>query len=147
MHTWCRIVCLAAILATTLSYHGALFARPDCDIPDPPPACNDPEPPIAGSLRGELSIVRRAPNGVAVSGSAVDPDAPGVVAVDILRTGQTIAHLLSNENNGTFSGTVSVPNGRQESCAIARNRNGGEDTPIGCHTVDVTDKPPDIPGG
>jgi hypothetical protein len=138
-----RLPLVAAVsltaLVTTLGIGSPASALPGCDVPVPPPACDPPEPAPSGTPVGTVTGATRVPTGIKVTGTAKDPDAPGEVTVQLSVNGtargsvQTVA--------GAFAGIVPPVAGRASLCAVAVNRNKGENLDLGCRTLTVVVNP------
>ncbi|MEV0397308.1 fibronectin type III domain-containing protein [Polymorphospora rubra] len=131
----------AAILAVLAASVGLVaqanpaHARPDCDVPDPPPICDgagshDPE--------GDLTGATRVPAGVSVTGWATDPDG-GRVQVDISIGGTKVGTVTAG-SGGSFSGTVPARPGSTV-CARALSNGAGSSKLIGCVNLAVAVDP------
>lgn len=142
--TW-RITGLLTIVSLVgLGAGQVVHARPYCERPNPPPICSDesqPPIPVRGSPEGMLDSVVRRPDGVLVSGTAIDPDAAGPVEVVISIVGSGSAFSVwASETAGAFNAVVPALPGTAV-CATAINRNQGSDRPLGCRPLRVTLNP------
>ena len=105
-----------------------------CERPVPPPSCG------SGNPTGTLTTVRREPPGLVVAGTATDPDATGTVTVAVTVDDVTVGTVPAAGPAGAFSDVVAARAGHTV-CAVAVNRKKGEDTVLGCRTVDITVDP------
>lgn len=132
-----RALLVSAIVATGVSVPVAAppaSAAPNCDAPSPPPIC---EPGFKASPTGTLTGLSRIPAGLQVSGTATDPDAPGPVAINFYSNDTTFLGTLRTAG-GSFSGVVRAVGGYQHVCAMAINRNYGDNTTLnGCRWLTV----------
>lgn len=132
---------LALVAVQTVSTMPLATALPDCDVPKPPPICGPVDPqPSPSSPTGALTGVMRLPAGLLVTGTAKDPDAPGEVSIRVyaknvyLGSAQTV--------RGAFSNVIPiVSGGAQEVCAVAVNRNKGENEVLGCRSLVIEVNP------
>ncbi|MFB9238447.1 hypothetical protein ACFFWC_23445 [Plantactinospora siamensis] len=121
----------------------AAQARPNCDVPDPPPICF-PGGDQGGAPTGTAQFDQSGAfftdqiGAVEVSGHADDPDG-GPVTVDVKVDGVLSATLVANgywpTGNDVYSGTVKIPVGTPTVCAIARNYGGGTAVTLGCYVA------------
>ena len=122
--------------ATVASGHAAAIPidppTDPCERRVPPPSCG------SGSPVGTLDAVSRGPAGITVSGAATDPDAAGGVTVSITVDSVEVGTLTSTA--GTYSGTL-VPRAGHQVCALAINRNDGDDSILGCRHIAIAVDP------
>jgi len=102
-----------------------------CERPNPPPRCG------SGTPKGTLASVERTPAGLVVTGSANDPDAPSPVEVAIQINGEYLGTLWATGPGGAFAGTLPPNRSGTQVCALAVNRNSGDDALLGCRPVTV----------
>ncbi len=125
---------LAVALTLLLAFPAAAVpGDPDpdpCERSNPPPDCS------TGNPVGTLTSVTRTPAGLAVTGTATDPDDPGPATVEVEVEGLPVGQVTANGPGGGFSGTV-PPLPGDHVCVWALNTGDGADTLLGCRSVTV----------
>jgi len=104
---------------------------------------------------GRLDQVREIPNGVHVSGWAIDPDLNGPISVRILVDGRVHSTIRSDRprtdvaaahpGHGSrlgFDRNLALRAGRHEVCVEAVDSAGGNNTQLGCQTITVRNQLP-----
>ncbi|MEV0941904.1 hypothetical protein AB0I90_16190 [Micromonospora wenchangensis] len=145
----------------TVAAAGTALARPNCDVPDPPSACDDsptePTPPPVGSDKyptGWLESWEYVGGAVRVSGWASDPNG-GPVQVTAQTAGSPAvtrpANLWHVERNGFVGFSFTVPSsalaGVHTFCVTANNVPDGtqpvpEVAPLSCPQYRITPAAP-----
>jgi hypothetical protein len=109
------------------------IAAPPCNVPNPPPICDPVDD--YGTPTVTLGTPVRSPAGLAVSGTARDPDGSGPVQVQIKIQGVVVGTFSANPSTRAYSGTVPARAGSTV-CAVAVNQNEGRDASA-CRTFTV----------
>lgn len=141
--------------------------RPNCDVPNPPPACDPSEPgdPDPSGFLNSVNIERQQifnlsngqtfslPAIARFSGWARDRDVAGSIKVRLAHNGTVLKDIDANQaGTGNQAGHYFADSaswvpvvGSNALCATALNAGPGEDTLLGCQTWEI-DAPPEVPG-
>jgi hypothetical protein len=134
------LLLFTATIGMALLMTRAVNAKP----PEPRDPCDKPNPPAHCVPRylpeGTLILVSRLPAGIFVSGTAIDPDAPGPVEVVVEVNGWDTGRLVASGPEGSYSGIVAPRNG-DVVCVWAINRKRGEDAALGCRSIAIRTDP------
>jgi hypothetical protein len=134
------------LVLASLSGVTAASGKPDCDVPNPPPAC-DPgsKPPKAkGNPIGHVDRVASTSKGLHITGWAIDPDTAAAIDVQILVDGKQVRGATANTDRpdvgaahpgfGNAHGFDAVLHPRRHTsvCVVAVNSGPGADRQLGC---------------
>jgi len=135
----CLTAALASLAVLVLPTAAPAHAASPCTWDNPPAWCFEEPDDSVDDPTGTLSSVTRSPGGITVAGQARDRNG-GPVSVTI-SVGSTVVGTLTADQNGAYSGFLSVPTATGTVCAVANNVGAGTDAGIGCSTQTVGHDP------